>query len=257
MFSSLIFEPKQAIKKNFYRCDSKFHLDNIVPMYDDALEHRIDGAIYVDGSSCIMYRVQDNRVSICEKIDIRLISQFKNGGQSANRLERIVDENRATYVGKVVDVAIKTFYDKQENTQLIANLVVFGPSRFKDDVVSYRKGKLAKYFKSIDTITTSDENQIDEVIDHLNNQVDPIELEVMSEIQELIELADSRLEFGQDTIKRLTRECMLGRIVISERVYDEFIDDDLNYEPDIIILRSANSQDWIEIYGGCIGLRWY
>ena len=257
MISSMIFEPKQKIKKSYYRCDSHFHIDNIVEMYDDTLEHRVDGTIYVDGSKCVISSVQDDRMNVVETFGIRLISQFKNGGQSANRLERIVDENRNTFVQKVVDTAIGTFYDKKENTSLISNLIIYGPSRFKDDVLTYKKGKLGKYFKTIELITSADENDIEEVFTYLNQIIDPIEVETVSEIQELIDLADSKLEFGNTLINEL-RGCMIAKLVVDEEMYDEILNQiELNYEPEIIIIRSDKYCAWIQNFGGAIGLRWY
>lgn len=226
-------------------------------MYDDTLEHRIDGAVYVDGSECIMYRVQDDRMREVEKFDIRLISQFKNGGQSSNRLERLVDENRNVFVQRVVDSCIRIFYDKIDNSSLIANLVIYGPSRFKDDVFAYKKGKLSKYFgsNSIELITTANSNQIENVQAYLSQVIDPLEEIIISEFQEMIELGDSRLEFGDD-IPIQSEACMLERIIVLEEKYDE-VSADLKYEPDIVIIRSAKYHSWLQSFGSAIGVRWY
>lgn len=255
MFSTMIFEPKQKIKKSYYRCDSNFHLDDIIPMYDDTLEQRVDGAVYVDGSECVQYLVQNGYFKQIDRFDIRLISQFKNGGQSANRLERLVDENRNVFVQKVVSSCIANFYDKQENHSLVSNLILYGPSRFKDDVLTYKKSKLSKYFKSITLFTTPDSHPTDEIIEYLEQVIDPVEERVMIELQEQIDMADSKLEFGQD-IPTLLESCMLERIILVEEMYDEIVSD-LKYEPEIVLIRSDKYRPRLQMYGGVIGIRWY
>jgi peptide subunit release factor 1 (eRF1) len=224
-------------------------------MYDDALEHRVDGAVYVDGSECVQYLVQDGYFKQLDRFDIRLISQFKNGGQSANRLERIVDENRNVFVQKVVSTCIQNFYDKQENRPIIVNLILYGPSRFKDDVISYKKSKLSKYFKNIELFTTPDSNPTDEIIGYLDQIIDPVEEKNVLEIQEQIQLADSRLEFGDGILSQL-EECMLERIILIEEMYED-ITSNLRYEPEIVIVHSDKYRSWLQTYGGMIGVRWY
>jgi peptide subunit release factor 1 (eRF1) len=224
-------------------------------MYDDTLEHRVDGAVYVDGSECVQYLVQDGYFKQCDRFDIRLISQFKNGGQSANRLERLVDENRNVFVQKVVSACIQNFYDKQENRPIVSNLIIYGPSRFKDDVFSYKKSKLSKYFKSIELFTTPDSHPTDEMIGYLEQIIDPVEERVVIELQEQIDTADSRLEFG-DSIRSELEGCMLERLLITEDLYEDIVSD-LRYEPEIIIIRSDKYRSWLQTYGGMIGVRWY
>lgn len=258
MFNSLVFEPVQLIKKNFYRCDSRFYIDEIIDMYDDSLEHRIDGIVYVDGSICQIFFAQDGRAKLIHKIDIRLISQFKNGGQSSNRLERIVDENREMFVEKVVNKTIKTFYDKDHNSTNISNLVIFGPSRFKNDVVNHKKNILSKYFKSVHTLTSSGA-ELGQVLEYLDTIIDPEEIKTIDELQEYIDLTDERLVFGDD-IHTLILEYTVGRLIIAEYTYEKFMEKlgvSLDYGLEITILRSDRAHDWIEVYGGAIGIKWY
>ena len=257
MFSGLIFEPVQKIQRSYYLCDSRFHLEEIIPMYDNSLAHRVDGAVYVDGSKCVMSFIQDNRMKVVDQIDIRLISQFKNGGQSANRLERIVDENRSSFVKKVVEMCIDTFYDKKESSSKISNLIIYGPSRFKNDVDNHDKPKLSKYFESITLFTTQDAYQIDDILEHLSEMVDPKENTEIIKIRELIALADGKIVFGDEIMPNL-KACMLEKLVITVDQYAEIIDGtDLPYSPEIIIVRGSLNSTFLEMYGGIIGVKWY
>jgi peptide subunit release factor 1 (eRF1) len=237
-------------------CDDHFHLDEIIPMYDDTLSHRVDGAVYVDGSTCIQYLIQDGRLYEVDRFDIRLISQFKNGGQSSNRLERIVDENRNVFVQKVVESCLHNFYDKDTNCSKISNLVLYGPSRFKEDVATYNKPCLSQYFKYIELITVSDSSHTDKIFEYLEEIIDPIEEHIWMNITEMIELADPKLEFGEDIQVQLAN-CMLEKVIIDEELYnDEFVSQ-LNYEPEIIVIRSSKYRTCIQNYGGIIGIKWY
>lgn len=223
-------------------------------MYDDNVNHRIDGLVYSDGSICHLYHAQNNNTRLIHKMDIHLIGKFKNGGQSQNRLARIRDENRDSYVSKVVENIIKIFYDKNENKSNIVNLVLFGPSRFKNDIMNYKKNTLSKYFDYIHLLTTSDID-LKLAIKYTNSLIDPTEQITIDKIQKLIDLADDKLTFGND-IHVMMAEHMICKIIISENILDDFTDN-LDYDQDIMVLRSDGAQDWIIRYGGVIGLKWY
>lgn len=243
-------------------------------MYDDRLEHRVDGIVYVDGNLCHMYFVRDNVATICEKFDIRLISQFKTGGQSANRLSRIVDENRNIFIGKVVDVCIDKFYDKGQSIPKISNLVIYGPSKFKEDVAKDKK--IEKHFNLNPNISeinkaicrthilTVGKNDIDTVMAFLQTLSDPSEQRKHEEVMRLVELGGDRLEFGLENNIHLLHSSNLEKIYVSEDIRDELRDFDYEStktktktKTEIVYFRSVVSKEWISMYGDVIGVRWF
>lgn len=221
-------------------------------MYDEQLEHRIDGAVYVDGAVCMMYVIQDQRATLEYKSDIRLIGQFKNGGQSSNRLQRIREENRQSFITNLVAKTIDLFYDFDNNNSRIANLVLYGPSRFKDDMIAYKKGRLGHHFNI--TIMTASENDLNPVIDKLNTLDNPDEIIARDEMQSLIDVANPKLVFGDD-IKPALEQCSLAKLLISE--HQDISKYEVDYGIEIIVLRSVAAIDWISQYGHAIGVLWF
>lgn len=219
-------------------------------MYDEKLEHRIDGAVFVDGSECKMWFVQDRRAKLAYKSDIRLMSQFKNGGQSSNRLQRIREENRQSFISDISAKVLDVFYDHSCGKSRVTNLVLFGPSRFKEEVANHKKQVIAKYI-NIHIATACDLDPILEMIDGLEN---PEEANVREEYETLIMTADPKLVFG-DQIKSSLENCALAKLVISEDF--DISKYEVDYGLELVTLRTTAAIDWIDQYGGAIGLLWY
>ena len=64
-------------------------------MYED---HEVNGVIYTDGSECIWYQLKGNNFKKMANINIYLQNQFKNGGQSSNRIARNREIQRDQYL---------------------------------------------------------------------------------------------------------------------------------------------------------------
>ena len=88
-------------------------------MYDD---HTTDGIVYTDGKTCIYYTLRNNDLKKISTSSIHLQGQFKNGGQSANRLARIRDHTRDQYIGKLAEKSVELFYDKTNNISKITTI---------------------------------------------------------------------------------------------------------------------------------------
>src|SRR5271156_1777534 len=109
----LIFEPMNRIRNTFYRCDSQFHIDELVSMYSK--EYDINCVIYTDGNECCWYELKNRNFKRVAHRDINLQSQFKGGGQSANRHARNIEIQRDQYILMMAEKTVELFYDKEEN----------------------------------------------------------------------------------------------------------------------------------------------
>ena len=246
MFSDrFIFEPPKPIKRSYYRCDVRFHIDDILDMYND---YNDDGIVYIDGKTCSLYKHNNGYYTKVFDSDIRLIGKFKNGGQSQNRLMRIREENRDYFISETIENVIKTFYDKKNSECKVVNLIVYGPGNLKSDII---KSKLLKqYFNNIHELTLNFMDY-DKVSEFINNIDDPSEKIHIDDITQLIDTADDKLVFGDD-IWKLIDECQLAKIYIHNTIL-KINDMKLKYSPDIIKLSSNK----IMQYGGIIGIKWF
>jgi peptide subunit release factor 1 (eRF1) len=234
------------IKSTFYSCGSKFYIDEILDMY--VLEHDIEAVVYTDGNECIYYELINKHMKRLAKSSIYLTSQFKNGGQSANRLARIRDIERENYITLLAEEIVDLYYDKENNRQKVKHFIICGPAQFKEELSEHKLIK--KFFKNMHVINMADVDQ-NKIFDAINNFDDPEEKEHLDNIRDLIGTADNRLVFG-DQIPIELKECMIGKLYIHVD-NKELQNLKLQYKPKIIKIKSG----MILEFGGAIGVRYY
>lgn len=241
----MIFEPHARVKNTFYKCDSKFYLDEILEMYKD---HDVNGVIYTDGNECVWYELKSRDFRKIASKTIYLQNQFKNGGQSTNRLARNREIQRDQYIQMLAEKTVELFYDKKNNYQKVSNLMICGPAEFKVDLSAHRL--ILSFFKSVHNVTmgTLDQNIILQTIANLS---DPVDKKNVDNIRYMITLADEKLVFG-DEIKPMIENCELKTLYVHESLD---IEKTLlpGYKLEFVKIKS----DMINEYGGMIGVKYY
>jgi peptide subunit release factor 1 (eRF1) len=255
------------VKESLYRCDTKFHIDQIVGMYQG--DHIINGVIYTDGKICVNYELKYQILSKLSSSTIHLQNQFKNGGQSANRLMRNREIQRDHYITQMAEKIILTFYDKDRNVPRVKNLVFCGPAQFKIEISEH---KLIKSFFDVENIHLINMAEMDYnlLINTVSQFDDPDEKKVITEIRELIALADNKLVFGQDIVQSI-ESCEIKTLYIHrdhdtedlcknmcENEYQKQIvqmikDPEINKRINVVKV----SSHMIMEYGGLIGVRFF
>jgi peptide subunit release factor 1 (eRF1) len=243
----MIFEPIAKIKRSFYRCDSKFYVDDIIDMYKD---HDVNGVIFTDGNICNWYEYKNGSLKKLGSAHIHLQNQFKNGGQSVNRLRRNREIQREQHLTSLSEKTIAFFYDKEKSIQKIKNIMFCGPAEFK---IEMAENKLIRsFFENIHIVTMGgldlDIQILNEAIEKIE---DPHEKIIVAEIKKLIALADSKLVFGKDIAGMLSL-CLIKTLYVHKD--SDFLKDiQLDYDVDVIKI----SSDMINEYGGVIGVKFY
>lgn len=236
-------------------------------MYQD--DHVIHGVVYTDGKICTNYELKYGFLSKVASSSIHLQNQFKNGGQSANRLMRNRDIQRDHYITKMAERVIESFYDKNINASKVKNLIFCGPAQFKIEISEH---KLIKSFfdaRFIHVINMG-EMDYDLLIDTVNKFDDPEEKNIVSEIRELIAMTDHRLIFGQDI------ESCINSFEVKILYVHKDIEQYLESHPDlesqyqlrvIELIKNPEIKKRINVikisshmimeYGGMIGIKYY
>lgn len=233
------------VNKSFYKCDSKFHIDDIIDMYKS---YDKNGIVYTDGKICIYYELVNRDLRKIYSSDIHLQNQFSNGGQSQNRLARNRDINRDHYISELAEKTVNLYYDKNINKSKISNIVFCGPAEFKIELSKHKL--IIQYFENIHLINMADIDY-NLLIETVNNFDDPKEKNIISSLNDMIRNADDKLTFGDDIIDSL-KLCEIETIYIHEdcKTLDNLT---FEYNPTIIILKSHMILD----YGGIIGVKFY
>lgn len=255
MFSNrLLFEPVIKINESFYRCDSKFHIESIVGMYRN--DHIINGIVYTDGKVCVYYELKYGVLSKIMSSSIHLQNQFKNGGQSANRLMRNREIQRDHYITMMAERVIESFYDKKTNLSKVQNVIFCGPAQFKIEISQH---KLIKSFfdeQHVHIINMSELNY-DLLMDFIDKMDDPMEKTIIAEIRKLIAMADNRLIFGKE-ISQSLGDFQIETLYIHKDIVDQSLMDLIN-NPEISkrVKIIKISSHMITEYGGMIGVKYY
>lgn len=246
MFSNrLIFEPNARARNTFYRCDSKFYLDEILSMYED---HDTNAVIYTDGNYCTWYLLKNQDLKKIENRTIDLQNQFKEGGQSQNRLQRLRMIQRNNNLTILAEKTVDLFYDKTKNCQKSVNIIFCGPAEFKIELSQHKL--ISQFFTNLHILTMSDMNY-DLLIDYTDKIIDPVEYEIMNHLRYMIDTADQKLVFGQD-IKQSLEECEIKTLYVHKD--NEFLKDYVSlYKLEIIKV----SASMINEFGGMIGVKFY
>lgn len=250
MFDKLVFEPPLPVKACFYRCDSKFHLDEICDMFESYPEF---GVVFTDGNVCDFYKVRNRRWLKIENVDVFLQGQFKNGGQSANRLQRKRDILRGWNLTRLAEDVVALFFDPDEHQATVKGLVLCGPAEFKQQLANH---KLVNAFfpnlVAVETMVALDQRQMDVYLENLD-RLDPLTKKHELVIQRLIADGDERLVFGKAEVDEHLDQCQLKTVFTTDK--KRFREQDLGYACEVIILREGSKL--MALYQGHIGLKFY
>lgn len=235
------------VKNSFYRCDSKFYLDDIIQMYSD--DHKIDGIVYTNGEICIWYTLIDKDFKNLAKESIKLQNQFKNGGQSSNRLSRNRDIHRDHYVTQLAEKTVSIYYDKQLNNQIVSNIIFCGPAEFKRELFEHKL--IRSYLKNIHLVTMG-EMDYQLILDTISNIGDSDELDIVNQLRLMIQNADDKLVFGEDVYIYINMR-MLNVLYIHHEININELGIINDYDFKIVKIKSSMIKD----YGSMIGIKFY
>jgi peptide chain release factor subunit 1 len=98
----ICFEPFKAINNQFYRCDSKFYVDELEGLLENENPF---GFIVIDGAQTVYAKLSGNTKTILNKFSVDLPKKHNKGGQSSVRFARIRMEKRHNYLTKVAEIA--------------------------------------------------------------------------------------------------------------------------------------------------------
>jgi peptide subunit release factor 1 (eRF1) len=220
-------------------------------MYTD---DTVYGVVYVDGKECISYSVNALRYTIENKIKISLQGQFRKGGQSAQRLERIRDENRGHYLDEIAEKLVNIFYSKEKSRSRIKYLILAGPGQFKTELS--QTTEIKKFFGGIThtlTMEILDRALTNEFIQELNlSSTDDIKK--VEELKLLIQKADEKLVFGNEILEYLVEKSLAILYIDSNLEVPKF-----EYELELVKVSPnlREAEGYLLQFGGMVGVKWY
>ncbi len=122
---SFILEPPQPIQTFLYRCDSHFYLEQLEDMLT---EEEVYGLIVIDRNEATVGILNGRRIEVIKHFESRVMGKHRQGGQSAQRFERLIEIAAHEYykkVGAFVD-------DKFMEIEGLKGIIIGGPGATKE-----------------------------------------------------------------------------------------------------------------------------
>lgn len=249
--------------KSFYKCDTHFHLDNILDMYDSETNY---GIVLISGKEfrCYSVNLSGSHVEFKKLVKITEELQKKQGrgGSSAARIDRIRQSKQDHYVKRMAELILGTYTCNNHCKYTVERLIVAGPSTIKREVLDEKI--ITQYFskkimKVLD-ITEIDDSSVLKVYNKCSElfmtKEDKHSVQVLSTIKDLIIKNSDLLAFGQNEIIEGLENHTLKSILISSSLPNDIRTklDELNtYGCEIYDI----DESYLKGYGNFIGVKWF
>ena len=211
-----VLEPPESIITFVYRCDSQFYTEPLTSML---LDKKAYGLITVDRSEATIGILSGNRISVIKNFDSMVPRKHRQGGQSAQRFERLIEIAAHEFYKKIADNCTDAFLDKPE----LIGILVGGPGATKDFFIKegYLHHELQK--KVVDTFDTgyTDEYGLKELVENAKTAIVGMDLmrekEMIQKLLSEIRKADGGLSaYGEETVRDAAEKGAVDIFLLSE-----------------------------------------
>ena len=217
MVSVVVEEPPQPLMSFRYRCDSVFELTQLEDMLVDKKSY---GLFVIDRSEAAFGIASGKRIHVQEHLVSNIMGKHRQGGQSAQRFERLIEEAAHNFFKRATEHACNYWLPNLENIQAI---IIGGPGATKDFVVKndyfhHEVGK--KLAKTHFDVGYSNESGVRELVENAGALMGEIELDAERQVMNsfLAELFKSspRATYGEMMVRSALERGAIDKLLISE-----------------------------------------
>ena len=213
----VIDDPPQELLSFRYRCDSSFELTQLEDMLVDKRSY---GLFVIDRSEAAYGIASGKRIHVQEHLVSNIMGKHRQGGQSAQRFERLIEEAAHNFFKRATEHACSYWLPHLENIQAI---IIGGPGATKDYVVrnEYFHHEIAKKIaKTHFDVGYSNESGVRELVDNAGSLMGEIELDAERQIMNrfLAELIkpQPRATYGEMMLRKALEQGAVDTLLISE-----------------------------------------
>lgn len=217
MISVVIEDPPEPLLSFRYRCDSKFELTQLEEMLIDKKSY---GLFVIDRSEAAYGIASGKRIHVQEHLVSNIMGKHRQGGQSAQRFERLIEEAAHNFFKRATEHANSYWLPHLENIQAI---IIGGPGATKDFVVKneYFHHEIAKKIaKTHFDVGYSNESGVRELVDNAGTMMGEIELDaerqIMNRFLEELIRPHPKATYGEMMVKRALEEGAVDKLLFSE-----------------------------------------
>lgn len=253
--------PPVKITKGIYLCDKRFHTQSIIELYQ---QPTLFGLVIISGDFAQLSLVKSFEKTIRIKPlytnNIRLQKSQRKGGQSAQRIGRLREENHFNYISIVLERMNSTF-----DTHNIKGLFILGSSTKKEDLSSRLNQKYRNLLLA--TLTSTSRPSQTEIIEKITPFINNIQnASINKQLTSLLDPNNELVVYGRKEVQRELKYHQLRKLIVHGSVLDKksvdvdklkIVCDDHNTKLIIININNDLSETFINGYGGYVGVKWY
>ena len=217
MVNIVVEEPPQPLISFRYRCDSVFELTQLEDMLVDKKSY---GLFVIDRSEAAFGIASGKRIHVQEHLVSNIMGKHRQGGQSAQRFERLIEEAAHNFFKRATEHASSYWLPNLEDIQAI---IVGGPGATKDFVVKndYFHHEIAKKIaKTTFDVGYSNDSGVRELVENAGAMMGEIELDAERQVMNVFlgELVKSapKATYGEKMVRQALDQGAVGRLLISE-----------------------------------------
>lgn len=218
-YSMVIDDPPQPFLSFRYRCDSRFEITQLESML---VENDAYGLFVIDRSEAAYGVAIGKNIHVKEHLTSNIMGKHRQGGQSAQRFERLIEEAAHNFFKRATEHASSYWLPNLENIKAI---IIGGPGATKDYVVKNDyfhheiQKKIAK--RHLD-VGYSNESGIRELVQNAGQLMGEIALDderrqVDEFLMELIK-PHPKVAYGTINISTAINKGAVEKILISEKI---------------------------------------
>lgn len=217
MVNIVVDDPPQALISFRYRCDSRFELTQLEEMLIDKKSYAL---FVIDRSEAAYGIATGKRIHVQEHLVSNIMGKHRQGGQSAQRFERLIEEAAHNFFKRATEHACSYWLPNLENIQAV---VIGGPGATKDYVVKneYFHHEIAKKIaKTTFDVGYSNESGVRELVENAGQLMDQIELDaerqIMNRFLEELIRTHPKATYGNAMINQALAQGAVDTLLISE-----------------------------------------
>ena len=240
------FEPERKILQRYYRCDRRFHTEQLQQLATPSAKF---GLVWCSGDDVDLYEFFANyELKKLKSCSAHLKNSHRKGGQSQKRFERLIEGQRNDYYNYVVDIIHSTFV--LDSPQSIQKIFIVGNGNKQTELFK----RLNSGIQSHCDMVTSDGSSIYDVLKTLNLNINRQTEKYLTEFYNQVHLG--MVTYG----RKETATCLESgqlRVMFSTSRDEESKCKDWNTEFVWVEGKTSLEQKFINEFGGVGGItRW-
>ena len=213
----VIDDPPEVFGSFRYRCDSTFELTQLEDMLIDRTSY---GLFVIDRGEAAYGIASGKRIHCQEELQSNIMGKHRQGGQSAQRFERLIEEAAHNFFKRATEHACNYWLP---NLADIKGIIVGGPGHTKDFVIrnDYFHHEVKKLIREpFFDVGYSNESGLRELVQRAGNLMDQIELDAERELvdnflREVMQ-AHPKATYGEMMIRSALDQGAVDTLLLSE-----------------------------------------